>query len=192
MTEILFESGEWKEVETQTLQLLQELIRFKSINYGTVDSGYETPVCEFIRSLLSKGNIECSEILESSPGRGNLIARLRATNPDPTLKPLALNVHLDVVPAPVEEEAWRREGWRFDPFGGHINEEDGCLYGRGAIDMKNMVAMAISIMLFLKRKNIPLKRDLLLIALADEEEGGNLGLLFYNTFHRYTHYPCYI
>ena len=109
MASILFESDEWIEVETQTLKLLQELIRFKSINYGTVDSGYETPVCEFIRTLLSKENIECSAILESAPGRGNLIARLRATEPDPTLKPLAINVHLDVVPAPVEEEGWRRE-----------------------------------------------------------------------------------
>ena len=184
MTKSLFDSKEWKEVEAQTLQLLQELIRFKSINDSTIDSGHESQVCEFIRSILLKEDIECSEILESIPGRGNMIARLRATNLDPELKPLALNVHLDVVPAPVEEEAWKKEGWKFDPFAGHINEEDGCLYGRGAVDMKNMVAMAISIMLFLKRKRTPLKRDVLLIALADEENGGIHGKVLFSISYK--------
>ena len=175
MAEDLFSSIEWTAVEDQTVELLKELVRFKSINYGEVDSGNETPVCEFIREILTKESIECSDILESSPGRGNLIARLRATVSDPSLKPLGVNVHLDVVPAPVEEEAWKSEGWKFDPFGGHINEGDGCLYGRGTIDMKNMAAMTIAIMIFLKKKQIPLRRDLVLIACADEEAGGKYG-----------------
>ena len=80
---------------------------------------------------------------------------------------LLLSAHLDTVKAP--KENWEEEGWKHDPYGGVIDEEDNCLYGRGAIDMKNMAAMSVTLLCFVKKNNIVLNRDLIFAGLADEE-----------------------
>ena len=99
---------------------------------------------------------------ESSPGRGNLIARLEG---DGTEKPLCLLSHIYVVTA--EPEKWPAEQ---QPLSGSIS--DGYVWGRGALDMKGMGIMELMTVLLLKRQAVPLKRDVILIAVADEEVGG--------------------
>ena len=78
-----------------------------------------------------------------------------------------LSAHLDTVKAP--KENWEEAGWKHDPFGAEIDEEDGCIYGRGTIDMKNMAAMSAAVLLFIARSGIKLTRDLIFAAVADEE-----------------------
>jgi acetylornithine deacetylase/succinyl-diaminopimelate desuccinylase-like protein len=102
-------------------------------------------------------------VLESAPGRGNLVAHLKG---DGSLPPLLLMGHVDVVPA--EADKWQRA-----PFSGDLI--DGIVWGRGATDMKQMVAMELLTFLLVKRENIPLKRDLIFMANADEETGGRMG-----------------
>ena len=83
--------------------------------------------------------------------------------------PLLLNGHLDVVPV-------ERDRWSHDPFG--AEEHDGCIWGRGAIDMKNMVTMSLMTLVLLKRAGVPLDRDVIFAAVADEEAGSRLGSQF--------------
>ncbi len=106
-----------------------------------------------------------TEVIELTPGRGSCVARLRATGPD-TEPPLILLSHLDVVP--VDAESWSR-----DPFGGDL--VDGVVWGRGAVDMKDMVAMELAVLLALKRSGAELRRDVIFAAVADEEAGGEHG-----------------
>jgi len=108
-----------------------------------------------------------AEVLEAAGGRGSCFARLHADpavrNPEPALLLLS---HLDVVP--VEPASWSR-----DPFGGEL--VDGVVWGRGAVDMKDMVAMELVVMLALHRSGTPLRRDVIFAAVADEEAGGTFG-----------------
>ena len=106
-----------------------------------------------------------AEVIELTPGRGSCVARLPATGPD-TEPPLILLSHLDVVP--VDAESWSR-----DPFGGDL--VDGVVWGRGAVDMKDMVAMELAVLLALKRSGAELRRDVIFAAVADEEAGGEHG-----------------
>ena len=121
--------------------------------------------------------LECRPWSEPQPGRGSVIAGLRG---DGTRgEPLLLMGHLDVVPVELDR-------WTIDPFGGHIR--DGAVYGRGAVDMKAMVAMELELMLLLAeratsanldpaRDPIPgLGRDVIFAATADEEAGGSHGM----------------
>ena len=104
--------------------------------------------------------------MEQKPGRGNVIARIRG---DGSLGkgPVLLSAHLDVVEAPKDD--WVEKGWKHGPFEGVIDEEDGCLYGRGTVDMKNMAAASTALLLFIARNEIKLGRDLIFAAIADEE-----------------------
>ncbi|MBC7131149.1 M20/M25/M40 family metallo-hydrolase, partial [Candidatus Bathyarchaeota archaeon] len=105
---------------------------------------------------------EC-EILESAPGRGNLITRLKGVGNKPSLLLLS---HLDVVAANPAE-------WSVPPFSGLV--KDGYVWGRGTLDMKSMTAIEVMVMKLLKRNNVKLKGDLILAATADEERGGQAG-----------------
>ena len=154
----------WNGVEDESLAILQKLLRIDTQNFG--EDGSETVAAKYIKELLDAAGIQCSDVLEGKPGRGNLVARIRGDNSS-KLGPVLLSAHLDTVHAP--KENWEQEGWKHDPFGGVIDQEDGCLYGRGAVDMKNMAAMSISVLLFIKRHNIKLTRDLVFAAVADEE-----------------------
>jgi len=136
----------------QTLEHLKNLIRIDTTN----PPGNELAACEYVRAALAAEGID-SEILESAPGRGNIIARLHG---DGSKRPLLLGAHLDVVPA-------KAENWSVPPF--DAVEKDGFLWGRGAIDCKHQVAFMLQTFLEIKRRGAPLKRDIILCFTADEE-----------------------
>ncbi len=143
--------------------LEQALVRIPSVNTGSMPTGNETPVCEFIRDWLAQDGIE-SEILEAAPNRGNIIARLEGRNSNAGLMFMS---HTDVVP--VEEE----DKWRFPPFSATI--ADGRIYGRGASDCKGLLTGQLMSMRLLKHNEIPLESSLILASGADEEHGGRYG-----------------
>ena len=145
-------------VKPEVTQLLRELIRIDTTN----PPGNETQAATYLAQYLAKEGFK-TEIIESAPGRGSLITRLKGTGEKPSLLLLS---HLDVVAANPNE-------WTVDPFAGTI--KDGYVYGRGAIDMKSMTASEVLVMELLKRNNVKLKGDVVLAATADEEEGGEEG-----------------
>jgi acetylornithine deacetylase/succinyl-diaminopimelate desuccinylase-like protein len=158
----------------EAIRHLRELIRIPSVNppgdpataAGRDSTGGETAAAGYCAEVLTAAGIAV-EVLEASPGRGSCFARLRA---DPAVKdpepPLVLLGHVDVVP--VEEDRWSR-----DPFGGEL--VDGVVWGRGAIDMKDMLAMELAVLVGLQRSGVPLRRDVIFAAVADEEAGGEHG-----------------
>jgi acetylornithine deacetylase/succinyl-diaminopimelate desuccinylase-like protein len=165
---------DWDRATDECVEHLRELIRIPSVNppglpeaaAGLDSLGGETAAAAYCAEVLSAAGIP-AEVLEPVPGRGSCFARLPAGVPDPE-PPLVLLSHVDVVP--VDAEAWAR-----DPFGGEL--VDGAVWGRGAVDMKDMVAMELGVMLALARSGVPLRRDVVFAALADEEAGGTHGAL---------------
>ncbi len=131
--------------------------------------GNETAGAHYLQQLLANEGIE-SRILESAPGRGNLYARLRGTG---KRRPLILLHHIDVVPVDSSE-------WTMPPFGGELR--DGYLYGRGALDTKGEGIIQLAAMVALKRRGIPLSRDIIYLANADEETGST-GADWFSTEH---------
>ena len=162
-----------EDATTECVEHLRALIRIPSVNppgladaaAGRDSSGGETAVAAYCAEVLNAAGIH-AEVLEVG-GRGSCFARLAATLPDPE-PPLILLSHVDVVPVDAV-------GWSRDPFAGDL--ADGAVWGRGAVDMKDMLAMELSVMLALKRDQLPLKRDVILAAVADEEAGGTHGAL---------------
>jgi len=155
------------------VEQLRHLIRIPSVNppdggpdvaAGRDPAGGEAEAARYCAGVLTDAGIE-AEVIELVPGRGSCIGRLRATGPG-TEPPLILMSHVDVVP--VDAESWSR-----DPFGGEL--VDGVVWGRGAVDMKNMVAMELGVMLALARSGAELRRDVIFAAVADEEAGGAHG-----------------
>lgn len=142
----------------ETLAKLQALLRVESVN----PPGNESPAAELLRGWLAAEGIE-SVIVGPSPDRGSLVARLRGNGQEP---PLMLLSHLDVVPA--------EEGkWKYPPFGAVV--KDGVVWGRGTVDTKGLTVMQLMALLDLKRRHVPLRRDVILCAVADEEGGGEQG-----------------
>jgi acetylornithine deacetylase/succinyl-diaminopimelate desuccinylase-like protein len=148
----------WNAVLDETVGLLRDLIRFDTTN----PPGNELPAAEYLRDLMEGEGIP-AEVLVSEGRRGSVVARLKG---DGGAEPLLLLGHLDVVPV-------ERAMWSVEPFEGVI--KDGAVYGRGALDMKGMVAVEAAVFLALKRQGIPLRRDLIFAAVADEETGGAKG-----------------
>lgn len=146
------------ELEKEIAHFLSQLIRINTTN----PPGNEVQAADFIAKYLAEDGFS-PEIIESAPGRGSVIARLKGTGEKPSLLLLS---HLDVVAAnPME--------WSLDPFAGIV--KDGYVYGRGAYDMKGMTAVEVFTLKLLKRNNVPLKGDVVLAATADEEKGGEEG-----------------
>jgi acetylornithine deacetylase/succinyl-diaminopimelate desuccinylase-like protein len=145
----------WPLINREVVRLLQDLIRLNTTNLP----GNELIAAEHIAAVLKKEGHE-PLVLESAPGRGNVIARLKGTGEKP---PLLLYGHTDVVPAEPQH-------WTQPPFSGAL--ADGYVWGRGALDMKGTVAQQLLVFLLLKRHNVPLKRDVIFAATADEEVGG--------------------
>ena len=152
---------------------LRELIRIPSVNppdggpdvaAGRDPRGGETAAARHCAEILAGAGI-ATEVIELTPGRGSCVARIPAGGAA-TEPPLILLSHIDVVP--VDAESWSR-----DPFGGEL--VDGVVWGRGAVDMKNMVAMELGVMLALARSGAELRRDVIFAAVADEEAGGEHG-----------------
>ena len=145
------------------IDLEQSLVRIPSVNTGFMPTGDETPVCEYVRDWLAEDGI-VSEILESSPNRGNIIARLEGRSGKAGLTFMS---HTDVVP--VEEEA----KWRFPPFSATIANDR--IYGRGASDCKGLLSAQLMAMRLLARNGVELEDSLILVSGADEEHGGRYG-----------------
>lgn len=137
--------------------LLSEAIRIRSID----PPGGEVPVARLLERALETRGVE-ARVLESAPGRGNVIARLRATAPDGR-PPLLLLAHLDVVP--VDAEAWS-----FRPFSGEVR--DGLVLGRGALDDKAQAAVFVEALGRLRASGAPRSRDLVFAGTAGEEVDG--------------------
>lgn len=138
---------------------LSDLIRINTVN----PPGNEQAACDYLAGVLRQGGIPF-EIYESTPGRANIVARLKG---DGTMDPILLLAHLDTVG--VEEESWS-----FPPFSGI--QREGAILGRGSIDDKSMVAAFLTALLELKRTGVRLKRDVIFAATADEESGGQFGV----------------
>ena len=164
-----------KEIEAEATSLLSNLIRIDTTN----PPGNETAAATFLAENLSKDGFEC-EIIESAPGRGNILTRLKGATEKPSLLLLS---HLDVVPAKPEE-------WSVDPFGGVV--KDGFVWGRGALDMKSMTVIEALTMKLLKRNNVKLKSSIILAATADEEKGGLAGADYLLHNHRNKIFADYV
>lgn len=144
----------------ESIRLLQALLRADTQS----PPGNEIRAAEIIRDELARHDIP-SQLLEAGPGRVSIVARLNAVNP--TARPILLMGHIDVVT--VEPEKWDR-----DPFGGEL-DDDGYIWGRGALDMKCQVAGHLAVFIALKESGIALNRDVIFVAFADEEAGGAFG-----------------
>ena len=147
-------------------QLLRSLIRINTTN----PPGNEAQAVVFLQTLLEREGIS-TVVLEPEPGRANLIARIRGNG---TEQPLLLSCHLDVVPAEAGD-------WTHPPFGGV--ESQGCIWGRGALDMKGFAAMALTVFRRIHRNRQSLKRDIIFAAVADEEAGCGLGSSYLVNHH---------
>src|SRR5579863_2967550 len=147
----------WQEVGEETVAHVRDLLRLDTRN----PPGNEVRAAEYLHALFEAAGIPC-EIVGPSTDRGTFIARLKG---DGSAPPLLLMSHTDVV-------AVEPEKWTHGPFSADI--ADGFIYGRGALDMKQMVTMEAMTMLLLKRNNVQLKRDVIYMAAADEECGGHV------------------
>jgi acetylornithine deacetylase/succinyl-diaminopimelate desuccinylase-like protein len=165
---------DWDRASADCVEHLQALIRIPSVNppgvadgaAGRDSTGGETAAAAYCAEVLGSEGI-AAEVLEPVPGRGSCFARLPATVADPE-PPIVLLSHIDVVPVDLES-------WSQDPFGGELIE--GVIWGRGAVDMKDMVAMELSVMLALARSGGERRREVIFAAVADEEAGGAFGAL---------------
>ena len=152
---------DWKEIAEQATTLLADYIRIDTTN----PPGGEEAGAIFLREALKREGIS-AEMHDAGDGRVSISARLGATR-SAGKKPIVLLSHIDVVPA-------EREHWKVDPFSGVLSE--GVLWGRGALDMKGMAIMELLAMAILRRQGAELDRDIVFVAVADEEEGGHKGI----------------
>jgi acetylornithine deacetylase/succinyl-diaminopimelate desuccinylase-like protein len=167
---------DWAAVGDEALDRLRTYVRFQTVNApewghraGVQPSGPEAPAAEWLAGILGAEGIQC-ELLEPTPGRTSLVARLPATHSDASPvsggSSLTLLSHSDVVPA-VEDE------WDIDPFAAVV--EDGYLYGRGVLDLKGLGIAQLTALVLLHRAEIPRRRGVVLVVAADEEAGGREG-----------------
>ncbi|MEE1650714.1 M20/M25/M40 family metallo-hydrolase [Brachybacterium sp. J144] len=154
-------------VQDEAVRITRELIRIDSSNYGGHDPETwgpgEREAAEYVVAQLEEVGLK-PQILESAPGRANVVVRLEGE--DRERGGLVLHGHLDVVPAAAED-------WSVDPFAAEVI--DGMLYGRGAVDMKDMDGMILAVVRHLARTGQKPPRDLVIVMFADEEAGGTYG-----------------
>lgn len=152
------------EAKKELLDIFTGLISIKSEN----PPGNEREAAEFIKKIFEQDGIE-TEIYEKSPNRSNVYAEIG----DGEEPPILLLSHIDVVSGTGE--------WKFPPFSAH--NDNGIIYGRGALDTKHLTAMQIMSMLLLKRSGIKLNRKIKFLATADEENGSSFGMEFISKEH---------
>lgn len=151
--------------QDEAVELTSELIRIDTTNTGEPDTTVgERAAAEYVREKLEEVGYETTYVESGAPGRGNVFARLAGA--DSSRGALLVHGHLDVVPADPTE-------WSVHPFSGAVR--DGYIWGRGAVDMKDMVAMTLAIARRFKRDGIVPPRDIVFAFLADEEAGGAFG-----------------
>jgi acetylornithine deacetylase/succinyl-diaminopimelate desuccinylase-like protein len=154
--------------QDEVTDLLVDLIRINTSN----PTHPERPAAEWVAAKLDEVGLE-SQIIEAAPGRASTIARVQGT--DSSRAPLLIHGHLDVVPAEAGE-------WSVDPFAGEI--KDDYVWGRGAIDMKHMDAMALAVIRDWQRSGRRPPRDIVLAFVSDEEAGGVQGAHYLVDNHR--------
>ena len=174
-TTLAAQTPNWARVDAEALKTLQSYIRINT----SVPPGDVTKAADLLVGILEREGIVVKRF-ESGPGRSIVMARLKGTGP---AKPLMLLHHMDVVPADASR-------WARDPFGGEI--ADGKIWGRGAIDMKGPGVAQLYAFIMLKRQNIALDRDIILMAVPDEEVGGGLGATWMRNNHYEEFEPEYI
>lgn len=164
---------DWDAVMEEATRLLSEFIRIDTSN----PPGREKAACDWLAGLLRAEGIDEIAFYDASDGgehgidRMNMTATLRG---DGSKQPLILLSHTDVVPV-------ERQYWDFEPFSGAV--VDGVIYGRGALDMKSMGIMELMALFLIKRHGLPHARDLVYMALADEEAGGTWGIEWMERHH---------
>ncbi|MFS8201316.1 M20/M25/M40 family metallo-hydrolase [Streptomyces sp. CWNU-52B] len=146
----------------EVVRFTSELIRIDTTNRGGGDC-QERPAAEYAAARLAEAGLEPT-LLERTKGRTNVVARLEGT--DPSADALLVHGHLDVVPA-------RAEDWSVHPFSGEVR--DGVVWGRGAVDMKNMDAMILAVVRQWARAGVRPRRDLVIAFTADEEASAEDG-----------------
>ncbi|MBB6625861.1 M20/M25/M40 family metallo-hydrolase [Nocardioides sp. KIGAM211] len=151
----------------EVVELCRDLIRIDTSNYGEDEGPGERKAAEYVATLLDEVGIE-SRLIESEPGRTSLVATWGGPTDGSTSDrgALLLHGHLDVVPAAAED-------WQVDPFSGEV--QDGYVWGRGAVDMKDFDAMLLSVVRARTRAGRVPERPVVLCFTADEEAGGHKG-----------------
>src|SRR3954452_3445934 len=153
------QTPDWKQIESEALGTLQAYVRINTSN----PPGDVTNAADFLVDLLKREGIDVKRF-ESGPGRSIVVARLKGSGSG--AKALLLEHHMDVVAADASR-------WARDPFAAEI--ADGRMWGRGTIDMKGIGVTQIYAFLLLHRLRVPLARDVILMAVPDEEVGGAMG-----------------
>jgi acetylornithine deacetylase/succinyl-diaminopimelate desuccinylase-like protein len=157
---------------SETARITRDLIRFDTSNWGNGKANSETDAARYVGDFLESLGLSV-EYIDSAPGRTSVVTRIPGANPE--LPALVVHGHLDVVPVDPAH-------WSVDPFAGEIR--DGMLWGRGAVDMKNMDAMILTAIAEILRSGDKPNRELIVAFFSDEENGG-----VYGSHHIATHRP---
>ncbi len=158
------------EALSETARIARDLIRFDTSNWGNGKANSETDAARYVGVFLESLGLSV-EYIDSAPGRTSVVTRIPGANPE--LPALVVHGHLDVVPVDPAH-------WSVDPFAGEIR--DGMLWGRGAVDMKNMDAMILTAVAEILRSGDKPNRELIVAFFSDEENGG-----VYGSHHIATH-----
>jgi acetylornithine deacetylase/succinyl-diaminopimelate desuccinylase-like protein len=156
-------TGSGRSAEDEVVGLCRDLIRIDTSNYGDHSGPGERAAAEYVAEQLAEVGL-APQIFESHPGRASTVARIEGA--DPSRPALLIHGHTDVVPANAAD-------WTHHPFSGEI--ADGCVWGRGAVDMKDMDAMTLAVIRDRVRSGRKPPRDVVVAFLADEEAGGVYG-----------------
>jgi len=149
--------------QDEVVEICRDLIRFESVNDGTGRGKGEREAAEYVAAKLAEVGLE-PQLFESAPNRASVVARVEGE--DRSRDALLIHGHLDVVPAEPKE-------WTYDPFAAEV--ADGCVWGRGAVDMLDMDAMTLAVVRDRLRTGRKPPRDVVLAFVADEEAGGTYG-----------------
>ncbi|MGH3287695.1 MAG: M20/M25/M40 family metallo-hydrolase, partial [Streptosporangiaceae bacterium] len=158
--------------QDEVVDICRDLLRIDTSNPGDHSGPGERAAAEHVAGLLAEAGLE-PRLLESHPKRTSVVARI--TGHDRQRPALLVHGHLDVVPAHAPD-------WKHAPFSGEL--ADGCLWGRGAIDMKDMDAMMLAVVRQRLREQRPPARDVVLVFTADEEAGGRWGARWLVEHHK--------
>ena len=157
---------DWQQIQPEIFEHYSNLIHIDTSN----PPGNETKAAEYLKKVLEATGIP-TQIYARDAGRGNVVARLKGNG---SKKPLLVMGHLDVVGV-------QKEKWSVDPFA--AVRKDGYIYGRGTIDDKDKVTSALMTMLLLKRRKVPLDRDVIFLGEAGEEGSSGAGIGFMVSQH---------
>jgi len=156
---------------SETARIARDLIRFDTSNWGNGKANSETEAARYVGAFLESLGLE-THYIDAAPGRTSVVTRIPGANPE--LPALVVHGHLDVVPVDPAH-------WSVDPFAGEIR--DGMLWGRGAVDMKNMDAMILTAVAEILRSGDKPHRELIVAFFSDEEHGGDYGSHYLVTHH---------